>query len=163
MISSTAINAVNLCVLLASHAKRDYATMTELSSQLGLSVSNLESLIKVLREHQLVDSSKGPGGGYRLNCSASHTSIWDVVKVFDAPEGTLCRLQDLKPHESYIEGLVDVVMQILQNSLLSDSANTHLSPHETAAVSSGRFNFKPLPAPFIPKVPNSVFQLHMAL
>jgi hypothetical protein len=26
----------------------------------------------------------------------------------------------------------------------------------------GRFKFKPLPAPFIPKAPNSVFQLHMS-
>lgn len=163
MISSTAINAVNLCVLLASHTRSGYMSMADLSQQLGLSVSNLESLLKLLRTHDLVLSSKGPGGGYMIKGSPAHIAIWDVVGIFLKNGGDASQYDALQPHESYITELEQLVQSSLENAHLSDFADFSMAEQIPKSETTGRFNFKPLPLPMIPKVPNSVFQLHMSL
>lgn len=63
----------------------------------------------------------------------------------------------------YEWGLERVIIDTLSQSTLSDCVTTEaLQPLvETPVVN--RFKFKPLEAPLVPKAPNSVFQLHMAL
>jgi hypothetical protein len=67
------------------------------------------------------------------------------------------------PHGSYELGLETVVMSTLKSYTLSDFADFSSSEVKSYADVIGRFKFKPLPAPFMPKAPNSVFQLHMSL
>jgi Rrf2 family protein len=159
MISKKTINAIEICVLLAGQ-RNGYLTTSELSPRLGLSISYLENILKLLKEHNIVASMKGPGGGYTIHGDASLISIWSVASVFEQT------LEDAEPKDvacqSYELELEQVVKKTLGNFVLSDFADFSSSEIKSFGQEIGRFKFKPLAAPFIPKAPNSVFQLHMS-
>ena len=45
-------------------------SLADISRRQGISLSYLEQLFAKLRKHGLVNSVRGPGGGYQLNRSA---------------------------------------------------------------------------------------------
>ena len=57
--------------------------LAEISSRQGISLSYLEQLFSRLRKHGLVDSARGPGGGYLLGKPAKDISIVDVISAVD--------------------------------------------------------------------------------
>lgn len=56
-----------------------------------------------------------------------------------------------------------VVMNTLKNFMLSDFSDFSSSEVKSYADAAGRFKFKQLSMPFLPKAPNSVFQLGMSV
>jgi Rrf2 family protein len=160
MISKKTINAIEVCVLLAGQRNAGYLTTTELSPRLGLSISYLENILKPLKDHNIVVSMKGPGGGYRIQGDVSLVSIWDVAAVF---EQTMADTEQGSTNPAAYElGLEQVVQKTLRSFVLSDFADFSSSEIKSFGQEIGRFKFKPLAAPFMPKAPNSVFQLHMS-
>ncbi len=163
MISNKAVNAVNVCILIAAQQNLGRVSTTELSKCLQLSVSNLESILKLLKDRQIVSSRKGPGGGYEIRSDLALISIWDIAAVF---EPTLAQQDsDAMPLDAagYEWGLEQVIIRNLSQVTLSDFVVLQAQPVPVEAPVVNRFKFKPLAAPLIPKAPNSVFQLHMAL
>jgi len=63
MISKRAVTGLDVTVLIACGSKTKMVTTQSLSDTTGLSVSNLEQILKQLKDHQIVKSTKGPGGG----------------------------------------------------------------------------------------------------
>ncbi|MDH3354237.1 MAG: Rrf2 family transcriptional regulator, partial [Chromatiales bacterium] len=53
------------------------------SKRQGISLSYLEQLFSKLRRNGLVDSARGPGGGYRLSRSARDICVADVITAVD--------------------------------------------------------------------------------
>lgn len=162
MISNKTINAIELCVLLAGHRGDGYLTTTHLSPRLGLSISYLENILRPLRDCGIVLSMKGPGGGYMIRGDASLISIWDVASVFEKTlfesesndETSLKKLYELE--------LEQVVMNTLKSFTLADFADFSPAGDKPYTDATSRYKLKPLPLPFIPKAPNSVFQLGMS-
>lgn len=155
MISKKTISAIELCVYLASQRHLGYATTTQMSPRLDLSISYLENLLKPLKAHQLVSAAKGPGGGYMISGDISLITIWDIAAVFESivPEAALA---------DYELALQQVVKATLSNYTLADFVDEFRDEQAHAFVQSmGRFKFKPMAAPLMPKAPNSVFQLSM--
>jgi Rrf2 family protein len=160
MISKKTMNAIEVCVVLAGQRHAAYLTTTELSPRLGLSISYLENILKPLKEHNIVTSMKGPGGGYRIRGDVSLVSIWEVASVF---EQTLSHAEQKSTSaQSYELELEQVVKNTLSSFTLSDFADFSSAEFQSFGQEIGRFKFKPLAAPFMPKAPNSVFQLHMS-
>lgn len=60
-------------------------TLTEIGRYRHASLSRLEQIFRRLREHGLVTSTRGPGGGYRLNCRLSAISVADIIGMVDNP------------------------------------------------------------------------------
>ena len=58
MISNKTINAMDVCVLIAAQQNLGRVSTTELARRLHLSISNLESILKPLKDHQIVSSRK---------------------------------------------------------------------------------------------------------
>jgi len=54
-----------------------------ISERQGISLSYLEQLFGKLRRHGLVESVRGPGGGYRLSRARSELSVVDIVRAVD--------------------------------------------------------------------------------
>ncbi len=163
MISNKTINAMDVCVIIAAQQNLGRVSTTELALRLQLSVSNLESILKPLKDQQIVSSRKGPGGGYEIRGDLALISMWDIASVF---EPTLSQQgSETQPIDAagYEWGLEQVIIDTLSQFALSDFVTTHAlqAPVETPVVN--RFKFKPLAAPLVPKAPNSVFQWHMAL
>ena len=59
--------------------------LAEIAARQEISLSYLEQLFARLRRKGLVQSARGPGGGYRLAKTPEATSIADIVHAVDEP------------------------------------------------------------------------------
>lgn len=66
-------------------------TLAEISGRQKISLSYLEQLFGKLRRHQLVESVRGPGGGYCLARDMATISVADIILAVDEPiDATQC-------------------------------------------------------------------------
>jgi Rrf2 family iron-sulfur cluster assembly transcriptional regulator len=83
--------AVTAMLDLALHYKEGPITLADISQRQGISLSYLEQLFSRLRKQELVDSTRGPGGGYRLSRDAYEIAVADVITAVDEKvETTRC-------------------------------------------------------------------------
>ena len=75
--------AVTAMLDLALHYKEGPITLADISRRQGISLSYLEQLFSKLRKAGLVDSARGPGGGYRLSRDAGEICVADVITAVD--------------------------------------------------------------------------------
>jgi Rrf2 family iron-sulfur cluster assembly transcriptional regulator len=76
---------------LALHYQDGPITLADISQRQGISLSYLEQLFSKLRKQGLVDSTRGPGGGYRLSRPARDIAVADVITAVDEKvETTRC-------------------------------------------------------------------------
>ena len=59
--------------------------LSDIAARQEISLSYLEQLFARLRRQGLVQSHRGPGGGYRLARAASATTIAEIVLAVDEP------------------------------------------------------------------------------
>ena len=169
MISKKTINAIEVCVYLAGQRHAGYVTTTEMSPRLDLSISYLENILKPLKAHHIVSAMKGPGGGYMIQGDMSLISIWDITSVLEctlnaSPSEDADMCDDTSTPASYELGLEQIVKATLSNFTLADFVDESRDEEARSFVQSmGRFKFKPMVAPLMPKAPNSVFQLSMMM
>lgn len=77
--------AVMALVDLASYSKGHPLALAEIAERQDISLSYLEQLFAKLRRGGLVNSVRGPGGGYLLARAANETRISDVILAVDEP------------------------------------------------------------------------------
>ena len=66
-------------------------TLAGISRRQGISLSYLEQLFGKLRRHSLVDSVRGPGGGYTLAKQSENMSVAEIIIAVDEPiDATQC-------------------------------------------------------------------------
>ena len=66
-------------------------TLSAISERQNISLSYLEQLFAKLRRHAIVESVRGPGGGYCLARSAAEITVADVILAVDEPlDATQC-------------------------------------------------------------------------
>lgn len=83
--------AVTAMVDLAMRYGSGPVTLAEISSRQKISLSYLEQLFGKLRRHQLVESVRGPGGGYCLARNMAEISVADIILAVDEPiDATQC-------------------------------------------------------------------------
>ena len=67
---------------------RRAVALAEIAARQEISLAYLEQLFARLRRKGLVESVRGPGGGYRLAKTAGETSVAEVVHAVDEPMRT---------------------------------------------------------------------------
>ena len=83
--------AVTAMIDLAMRHGSGPVTLSEISERQKISLSYLEQLFGKLRRHALVDSVRGPGGGYCLAKSIDKVSVADIILAVDEPiDATQC-------------------------------------------------------------------------
>ncbi|HMK13919.1 MAG TPA: Fe-S cluster assembly transcriptional regulator IscR [Burkholderiales bacterium] len=83
--------AVTAMIDLAMRHGSGPVTLSEISERQKISLSYLEQLFGKLRRHALVDSVRGPGGGYCLAKSMDQVSVADIILAVDEPiDATQC-------------------------------------------------------------------------
>lgn len=87
-----------LAVVFALASKTSYVSIQSIALELGLSKTYLEQVFTLLRNNQIVESIKGPQGGYRL----LHIDELDIFTVFKALDPDLVAYEEesalLDPH-----------------------------------------------------------------
>jgi Rrf2 family iron-sulfur cluster assembly transcriptional regulator len=83
--------AVTAMIDLAMHSVDGPVTLAGVSERQRISLSYLEQLFGKLRRRGLVESVRGPGGGYSLARPQHAVSIADIIKAVDEPiDATQC-------------------------------------------------------------------------
>lgn len=143
--------------------------LAAISHRQRISLSYLEQLFGKLRRHELVSSTRGPGGGYTLGRKPETISVADIITAVDEPidatgcggkedcmgEGTgPCMTHELWTNLNakmieYLDGisLAQLVAQQVAKGVLEQDAT---APHRAAV---------PDPKPIKITAPNSVFAL----
>jgi Rrf2 family iron-sulfur cluster assembly transcriptional regulator len=76
---------------LALRQKQSPVTLAGIGVRQSISLSYLEQLFGKLRRHALVESVRGPGGGYRLGRPSDKISVADIILAVDEPlDATQC-------------------------------------------------------------------------
>ncbi|MCA1854257.1 MAG: Rrf2 family transcriptional regulator [Beggiatoa sp.] len=84
--------AVTAMLDLAVHYDRGPNAPADIAERQGISLAYLEQLFARLRRHGLVQSARGPGGGYRLGRVAGAISIAEVIRSVDeGVDATRCK------------------------------------------------------------------------
>ena len=86
--------AVTAMLDVALHSTRGPVPLADISERQEISLSYLEQLFSRLRKQGLVDSVRGPGGGYLLGRDAADIAVGEVVRAVDeSVDATRCRGQ----------------------------------------------------------------------
>jgi Rrf2 family transcriptional regulator, iron-sulfur cluster assembly transcription factor len=84
--------AVTAMLDLTIHHDQGSITLSDISKRQGISLSYLEQLFSKLRKQGLVESARGPGGGYRLSRSAGLITVAEVISAVDEHvDATRCK------------------------------------------------------------------------
>jgi len=130
--------AVTAMLDVTIHAAYGPVSLADISERQSISLSYLEQLFSKLRKSGLVNSIRGPGGGYRLGKCSAQISIADVIKaVNESVDATKCSGQgncqggEQCLTHSLWEGLSHRIEAFLQNITLAEL----VAKHDVKAVS----------------------------
>jgi Rrf2 family iron-sulfur cluster assembly transcriptional regulator len=83
--------AVTAMIDLAMRQGTGPVTLSGISQRQAISLSYLEQLFGKLRRHEIVESIRGPGGGYSLARAAEKVTVADIIIAVDEPiDATQC-------------------------------------------------------------------------
>ncbi|TDK68212.1 Fe-S cluster assembly transcriptional regulator IscR [Sapientia aquatica] len=83
--------AVTAMIDLALRQADGPVTLAGISARQEISLSYLEQLFSKLRRHEIVESVRGPGGGYNLGRPAAKVTVADIIIAVDEPiDATQC-------------------------------------------------------------------------
>ena len=145
-------------------------TLAAISQRQQISLSYLEQLFGKLRRNDLVESTRGPGGGYTLARLPADITVADIIVSVDEPidatqcsgkenclgEGARCMTHDLwaSLNSRMVEFLSSVTLQKLVDDQLAKGLMVEDKPTLKRAISS-----MPASKPIRINAPNSVFAL----
>ncbi len=119
--------AVTAMLDVTIHAVSGPVSLADISERQGISLSYLEQLFSRLRKHGLVNSVRGPGGGYRLGKCSAQIAVADVISaVNESVDATKCsgkgNCQDGEQclTHSLWQGLSQRIEEFLQDITLSE-------------------------------------------
>lgn len=81
ILTTKARYAVMAVIEIAEHEKTQAVSLQNISDKQKISLSYLEQIFSRLKKAGIVDSIKGPGGGYILAKNAEEISVADIIKA----------------------------------------------------------------------------------
>ena len=166
--------AVTAMIDLALRQNNGPVTLAAISQRQQISLSYLEQLFGKLRRHQLVESTRGPGGGYSLGRRSDEITVADIIVAVDEPidatgcggkencmgdDTGRCITHDLWTalNNKMIEYLDSVTLRKLVDDQLAKGVTVEEAPIKRAISST------PVVKPIRITAPNSVFALGNAM
>jgi Rrf2 family iron-sulfur cluster assembly transcriptional regulator len=162
--------AINAMIDLALRDRSNPVPLAELAQRHHISLSYLEQVFAKLRQNGLVDSTRGPGGGYTLGFRGDAITVADIVTAIEGDtderdlaqergEGAPDMTHDL--WDALHSTLVAYMKTITLRSLAQEQRAKGFEVVERKPTKKGVFaKFKP--EPVRTTAPNSVFALGQA-
>jgi Rrf2 family iron-sulfur cluster assembly transcriptional regulator len=162
--------AVTAMIDLALRSNNGPVALAAISQRQQISLSYLEQLFGKLRRHELVESTRGPGGGYSLGRAAERITVADIIVAVDEPidatgcggnencmgdDSGRCMTHDLwaSLNRKMIEYLDSVTLAKLVDEQLAKGVSVEAVPVKRA------ISTQPVVKPIKVTGPNSVFAL----
>ena len=166
--------AVTAMIDLALRENTGPVALAAISGRQQISLSYLEQLFGKLRRHELVESTRGPGGGYSLGRKAEAITVADIIVAVDEPidatgcagkencmgeDSGRCMTHDLwaSLNTKMIEFLDSVSLKKLVDDQIAKGVSVVEAPTKRAISSV------PVVKPIKITAPNSVFALGSAM
>jgi len=140
---------------LALRGRETPVTLSSISERQCISLSYLEQLFGKLRRNNIVESVRGPGGGYYLARPANKITIAEIVIAVDEPlDATKCGGMgnckgETKPcltHELWM-GLNEKILGYLQSVTLQQQVENAIKQNPDVAVVALKKSTRPLSTP----------------
>jgi Rrf2 family iron-sulfur cluster assembly transcriptional regulator len=120
------------------HSEQGPVSLAEISERQGISLSYLEQLFAKMRRNNLVISTRGPGGGYRLSSDPSEVNITDIITAVDdklevSNKDALPGANNYEPclTEQLWDELSEQISTYLDGVSLADMIENHTSEHHS--------------------------------
>lgn len=153
--------AVNSMIDLALREASGPVALATIGERQGISLSYLEQLFGGLRGAGLVQSSRGPGGGYRLAREAKDISVADIVLAVDEREPPADHRPGAPATAALWLKLEEVMRQHMAGISLQSLVQQQIEQGAPIMLAERRRPIAPMPAVRRPRTtaPNSVFAL----
>lgn len=168
--------AVTAMIDVALRERLGPVPLSDIAVRQQISLSYLEQMFSKLRQHGLVESTRGPGGGYALGHRADNITVADIISAVEggidtSDEGkrlahnvgqdmTQEMTQDL--WDSLNSKMLDYMQSITLRSLVLGQLAKGVRVEEPVSANRGVFK-KPKRESVHSHVPNSVFALGRVL
>ena len=152
MISTKGRYALRVMLDLADHNTGDYIPLKDIAQRQEISVKYLENILASLSRANLVDATRGKGGGYRLCRPPKDYAAGEILRL---AEGSLASVSCLRGEQKGCEkaghcralplweGLDQVIDQYLDSVSLADLQKVEETPYRMAkAPCGGRVLFR---------------------
>jgi len=153
--------AINAMIDLALRQPDCPVALSELATRHGISLSYLEQVFAKLRQHGLVESTRGPGGGYTLGFRGDAISVADIVTAIEEAAPISESAQADMTH-TLCEQLHSAMLEHMKTiSLRGLALEQKAKGFQVQARKPGKKSLLKQPAPTLskPNAPNSVFAL----
>lgn len=84
ILSQTAVYALRAVIHLADSPSDELVRVDDMAEALGVPRNYLSKILHTLARAHVLDSTRGPGGGFRLALPAHELRLLDVVRHFDS-------------------------------------------------------------------------------
>ena len=152
--------AVNALIDLALRESAGPVALASISQRQQISLSYLEQLFSRLRRDGMVESTRGPGGGYTLGRNADLISVADVVRAVDEPmDDGADEDRSLGMSKALWERLNAVMLAHMSTITLASLVQEQIEQGVSVEPRPARRAVAPQPAvkPLRTTAPNSVF------
>jgi Rrf2 family iron-sulfur cluster assembly transcriptional regulator len=161
--------AVTAMIDVALRVDRGPVSLSAISEGHQISLSYLEQLFSKLRQHHLVESTRGPGGGYSLARNAEKITMADIVSAVDFStdsEESNSEANNWMSSElwaSLNEKMLAHLQSISLRQLVAEQRAKGITVEPAPSVVKRGVFAKPKSQPVKMNVPNSVFALATSL
>ncbi len=128
-ISTRGRYALRFMIDLAQHDSSEFTALRDISERQGISVKYLEQITSLLSKFGLLQSVRGPQGGYRLSRSPSEYTVGEILRITEGdlapvaclatPENTCPKKEECATLDLWT-GLHKVICDYLDGKTLDD-------------------------------------------
>ncbi len=165
--------AVTAMMELALHQSSGPVPLSHIALRHQISLSYLEQMFSKLRQHGLVESTRGPGGGYTLGQRADGITVADIITAMEgsADDGAASASGASEPAgqemtqdlwDALNRKMVEHLQSISLHSLAAEQRAKGFRPEPRKPSRHGVLR-KPKQEPLRTTAPNSVFALGQSL
>ncbi|RFO95605.1 DNA-binding protein [Rhodoferax lacus] len=161
--------AITAMIDLALREKGYPVPLSDLALRHGISLSYLEQVFAKLRQHSLVESTRGPGGGYALGFRGDSITVADIIGAIEEvgdPHSARKEREGVLDTQALWDSLNSAVFEHMKTislkSLADEQRASGFKVQERQKTTKGVLAAPARQTPR-PLVPNSVFALGQTL
>jgi Rrf2 family iron-sulfur cluster assembly transcriptional regulator len=132
--------AVTVLMEVGLYENEGPVSLSAIQSRHDISTTRLEQVFSKLRRSHLVDSTRGPGGGYCLAMASEKISLADIVAAVEPAESSTGQTQDFLVNDCLWRQLNQKIQQELQRISLRQL----LSAQRAQDAKNSRLELQPM-------------------